>query len=473
MAGLTAGTARPAAGPAPAEPGAAALRLYGQLLGARSLDEAAHRLVAELAGLLNAQRVAVGLRQRGRTRLVAVSNLDDRRPGAALPASLIATLDEAIDQARPMLDPAPPGAPDAIRLAHAALRRAAGPGSSVLTVPLGQDGEPLGAVCLERHLQSPFGLHDAAQAGALLALAVPLLALLARAEEPLWRRSARQAAAAWQRLREPERRGRRRLLAAAALVLAGLAAWPLPQPVAGRARIEGAQHRVLVAPTDGFIAVAHARPGDRVARDAPLIELMAQDLALERQRWASQLDQHESAHAAALAKADRAQAAQASARIAEAQAQLALLDGQLGRSRLAAPFDGVVIEGDFSRSVGAPVRQGDPLLTLAEDGRYRVIVDIDETDIARVQPGQDGRLRLSGGDWDGHALQVERVAALARPVEGRNVFEVEARFTEAVPGLRPGLLGRAEIVVGQRPPLWAWARLAADRLRLAWWRWLG
>lgn len=459
--------------PAPGAEPAAALQLYGHLLGAHSLDEAAHRLAAELARLLQAQRVSVGLRVHGRTRLAAVSNLDERPAGATLPALITGAMDEAIDQALPMLEPPPPGAPDGIRLAHGALRRAAGPGSSVLTVPLGQHGMALGAVCLERHGQSPFLLRDAARAAPLLALAVPLLALQARAEEAWWRRTARRVAEAVQQLRQPQRRGARRALAAAAVVLAALATWPLPQPVAGRARIEGAQQRVLAAPTDGFIAAAHARPGDRVARGAPLIELMAQDLELERQRWASQLAQHENAHAAALAKADRAQAALAITRAAEAQAQLALLEGQLGRSRLTAPFDGVVIEGDFSRAVGAPVRQGDALLTLAEDGRWRVIVEVDETEIARVQPGQAGRLRLSGGDWAGHPVQVARVAALARAVDGRNVFEVEARLAEAVPGLRPGLLGRAEIVVGHRPPLWQWARRAADRLRLAWWRWLG
>ena len=474
-AAATPSTATPAdvAATAAAAASAAALQLYGHLLGARSLDEAAHRLAAELARLLNAQRVSVGLRQRGRTRLVAVTNLDERRASAELPTLIIGAMDEAIDQALPVLEPAPPGAPDGIRLAHSRLRRAAGSGSSLLTVPLGQDGQPLGAVCIERHGPAPFGLRHAAQAGPLLALAVPLLALLGRAEEAWWRRSARRAAEALRDWRKPERRTARLLLAASAALLLALAAWPLPQPVAGRARIEGAQQRVLAAPTDGFIAVAHARPGDRVARGAPLIELMAQDLELERQRWASQLAQHENAHAAALAKADRGQAALAITRVAEAQAQLALLEGQLGRSRLTAPFDGVVIEGDFSRSVGAPVRQGDALLTLAEDGRYRVVVDIDETEIARVQPGQAGRLRLSGGDWSGLAVQVDRVAALARVVEGRNVFEVEARLTEAATGLRPGLLGRAEIVVGHRPPLWHWAGRAADRMRLAWWHWLG
>jgi len=39
--------------------------------------------------------------------------------------------------------------------------------------------------------------------------------------------------------------------------------------------------------------------------------------------------------------------------------------------------------------------------------------------------------------------------------------------------LRPGLLGRAELVVGRMPPLWAWTRHALARIRVSWWSWLG
>ncbi len=255
------------------------------------------------------------------------------------------------------------------------------------------------------------------------------------------------------------------------LVLA-VALLPLSHQVGGRARLEGALQRVLAAPSDGFVKAAHVRPGDRVAAGAPLLDLLEDDLQLERARWASQRAQHENAYAAAMAGSDRVGAATAMARVAEAQSQLALVDDRLGRGRLVAPFAGVVIAGDLSQSIGAPVRQGDTLVTLASGEGYRVIVEVDEVDIARVQPGQAGRLSLSALPWQGEDIVVERIAPMARAVEGRNVFEVEARLASPGPALRPGLLGRAELVVGQRPPLWVWLGRAADRLRLAWWAWL-
>ncbi|MDP3083215.1 MAG: HlyD family efflux transporter periplasmic adaptor subunit, partial [Rubrivivax sp.] len=274
-------------------------------------------------------------------------------------------------------------------------------------------------------------------------------------------------------LRQPQRRTLRRWLAGGALALAFLALAPLQSHVSGRARVEGAEQRVLAAPADGFVKTAHVRPGDRVKAGDPLVDLLDADLRLERERWSNQLAQHENAYAAAMAKADRVGTATSMARIGEAQAQLALVDEQLGRGRLSAPFDALVIQGDLAQSIGAPVRQGDTLLTLATTGRYRVIVEIDETDIARVQPGAQGHLALSSLPWAREALVVERVAPLAKAVDGRNVFEVEARLLAPPAELRPGLLGRAEFGVGRMPPLWAWSRHALERVRLAYWTWLG
>jgi len=120
------------------------------------------------------------------------------------------------------------------------------------------------------------------------------------------------------------------------------------------------------------------------------------------------------------------------------------------------------------------VRQGATQETLATTDAFRVIVDIDETDIARVQPGQSGQLVVSSLPWEHQALVVERITPLAKAVEGRNVFEVQTRLAHSAPEqLRPGLLGRADLVVGRMPPLWAWSRQVMARVRLAWWAWQG
>lgn len=450
-----------------------ALTLYAALLDADTIAIGAQRLAAVLAIQGHFDRVSVGLHEGGRTRLIATSQLDASQLPAELEALILGAMDEALDAGLTLACPAPDPESPAPQFEQGQLQRHVG--GAVATVPLGVRGARLAAVCVERHrtVGDPAWPADAlARLEQQLVLAAPALRWLQAGTEPGWRRLRRDALRGWAALRQPDRRARRQLLAAAALAFAFVALVPLDDPVAGRARIEGAEQRVLSAPTDGFIKTAHVRPGDRVAAGAPLLDLLEADLRLEHDRWRSQLTQHENAYAAAMAGADRVAAATSVARIGEAQAQLALIDAQLTRSRLTAPFDGVVIDGDLSQSIGAPVRQGDTLLTLATTGRQRVIVQVDETDIARVTPGQPGHLSVSSLPWQRDALVIERIAPLAKAVDGRNVFEVEARLSAPRADLRPGLLGRADIVTGRAPLLWAWARHSLLRLRVALWAWL-
>ena len=453
---------------------AAALRLYAQVLAAADLADAAHRLVATLARDLQLSRATLGLHEAGQTSLLASSHLDLTLPQGELRQRLIGAMDEAIEQAQslawPPAEADPPDAGSAVQMELCSLQQ--GQGGAVAVLPLGHDGLAFAALCVERERGPAFSRAELAQLEALMSLALPALRWMHHGAQPWHRKAwadARRAAAGWRR---PERRARRRLLAAGLLAVAFVALAPLEHTVSGRARVEGAEQRVLAAPTDGFVGAAHVRPGDRVKAGAPLVDLLEGDLRLERERWGSQLAQHENAYAAAMARADRTLAAVSLARADEAQSQLALVDGQLARGRVVAPFDALVIQGDLSQSTGAPVRQGDTLITLATLDRHRVIVEIDETDIARVQPGQAGRLSLSSLPWGGEAVVVERVGPLAKAVEGRNVFEVQARLLAPSAALRPGLLGRAALTVDRTPPLWVWLRHAANRLRVVWWSWV-
>ena len=231
--------------------------------------------------------------------------------------------------------------------------------------------------------------------------------------------------------------------------------------------------RVLVAPADGFLRQVHARPGQVVKAGQVLVELADQDLLLEQQRWQSALAQHDNAYAAANAHADRAQQVIHQLRAAEAQAQLDLVQLRLDRGRIDAPFDALVVQGDLSQQLGAPLSQGAELMTLAPQGQFRVIVDIDERDIAAVAVGQAGTLALSALPWDTQPIRVTRITPMATALEGRNVFEVEAELKAPGSALRPGLQGSAHIVVGQRSGLASLSQRLVDGLRLALWEWWG
>jgi len=426
-----------------------------------------------LAQRLGASQAVLAWHERGHTHIA-----EHWAPGLALTPSLDTLITDALDEATDegqclYAGPAQRQGTSGInRALSAALLALQGAGGEAMSLPLPAADVPLGALLMAWSPGKP-APHDAA---ATLAQAVctmaPLLSMQRLAQRP-WHWHARQAAQAqWQRWRHPPdaktRRWRLALLTAAALLLA----MPWPHKLGGQARIEGLQQRVLSAPTDGFIKATHALPGDHVKQGAVLLDLAEQELKLERERWLSQASQFDNAYAAAMTRGDRAEASISLSKLEEAQAQLSLVDQQLQRAQLKAPFDGVVIQGDLSQSIGAPVKQGDALMTVASEQGHRLIIDIDEGDIGIVKTGQQGTMALSALPWQTLSFTVRRITPQATARDGRNVYEVEAAFDEALPpGTRPGLMGPAKVQVGHSPLAWSWVRPLIDKARLWLWAW--
>jgi multidrug efflux pump subunit AcrA (membrane-fusion protein) len=146
-----------------------------------------------------------------------------------------------------------------------------------------------------------------------------------------------------------------------------------------------------------------------------------------------------------------------------------LLDEQLRRSRLSAPFDGLIVSGDLSQSVGGAVRKGDTLFEVTPLAGYRVVVQVDESEIASVAAGQKGTLLLAAITSQSFPITVTAVTPVAKAQDGRNAFRVEAALEGPMERLRPGMEGIAKIETGQRNLVWIWTHRSTNWLRLKLW----
>jgi RND family efflux transporter MFP subunit len=236
--------------------------------------------------------------------------------------------------------------------------------------------------------------------------------------------------------------------------------------------MEAAVKRAAVAPFNGYLKGAPVRAGDVVRKGQVLATLDDRELVLERLKWQSQEEQYAQQRAQALAGRNAAQIAIASAQMAQARAQMALLDEQLARTRVLAEFDGVVVTGDLSDSLGSPVERGKVLFEVAPLDAYRVVLQVDERDIADVRVGQRGQILLSAAPHTPIPFTVENITPVSTAREGRNYFRVEARLAETPERLRPGLEGVGKIEVERRLLVWVWTRQVIDWLRLQLWTWL-
>lgn len=168
--------------------------------------------------------------------------------------------------------------------------------------------------------------------------------------------------------------------------------------VVAPARAAGLGQQVLAAPMDGCIAQATLQPGARVQAGQVLLTLQDQDLQLEQARGAAEVSQLDNKFCEDPTTDDATQNVRAHRRLAQGQAQLDLVLHPLERTRLRAPFDGVLLAGEHTPARGAPVKRGETLLTLAPALRWRIVAEVDEQDIAPVREQQRGQVVLAAGD---------------------------------------------------------------------------
>jgi multidrug resistance efflux pump len=231
--------------------------------------------------------------------------------------------------------------------------------------------------------------------------------------------------------------------------------------------------RAAVAPFDGFLRDAPARAGDTVRAGQLLARLEDRELKLERVRWETELDMAQRKEREAMAQSDRVSQRLAAAQANQARAQLDLTLSKLARVELVAPFDAVVVKGDLSQQLGAPLEMGKVLFELAPLASWRVMLKVDERDIARVVQGQVGELVLTGAPGQLWQFTVKSVTPVSVVEDGRNYFRAEAQLAGTAPGtaLRPNMEGVAKVVVGERSLLWVWTHRFTDWVRSAWWQW--
>jgi multidrug resistance efflux pump len=211
------------------------------------------------------------------------------------------------------------------------------------------------------------------------------------------------------------------------------------------------------------------RAGDTFVKSQVLSRLDNRELTLEHARLVSEREQLARKHRQALNAQDRSAMVVLAAQISQVDAQIALVKDKLARATLVAPFDGLIVSGDLSQLLGAPVEQGKVLFQVAPLDAYRAILEVDERDISFVANDQKGELVVSGIPHQHMDFSVQRITPVSTTREGRNYFRVEARLEGSFDRLRPGMEGVGKIATQQRKLIWIWTHSLVDWLRI--WAW--
>ncbi len=220
---------------------------------------------------------------------------------------------------------------------------------------------------------------------------------------------------------------------------------PISQLYSTSATLRAKKRATVIARTRGVIRELRVEEGMRVSEGQILavLEDDEQRIAAERARTAAEVAASELERQAGLldqglVSEDVYERLRRDAVDARHAAELAELE--LSRTRIRAPFSGVVLTRHLD--VGATVSDGTAVYDLADVDPLEADVNIPERHVTRLQPGQSVRLTADASDTSVDA-RIERIAPSVDPATGTVKVTVAVA---AGAGLRPGAFVRVDIV---------------------------
>jgi len=444
--------------------------LLASVLAEERLSDASMIFVTEMATLLKCDRVTLGFVKKSHVRVEAISHSASFGKQMNLVRFICGAMEEAILQRSELIYPLPVKAKVLVTREHEELSRQQS-GEAILTIPLHAHERYYGALTLERQADMPFQEEEVKICRGIFALVAPILEAKRQNDRWLMLKVADSLQKQAERFFGYGYIGRKLAVVLVIAVVVFLSKATGDYRLTATTILEPLLRRSIVCPFNGYVKDAAVRSGDLVAKGAVLCSLDARDLNLERGRWQNQQTQYQRQRQEAIATNDRAKANIIASQLDQATAQLDLVQSQLRRTSLAAPFDGIVVSGDLSQRIDGTVEQGEVLFELAPLNSYRVILQVDEYRIAEVRTGQRGILVLPALMDRNFEFEIEKITPISSQKEGKNYFRVEAKLLQSIDALRPGMEGIGKVSVDRRRLIVIWTRDLLDWVRMKVWYW--
>ncbi|HEU4401869.1 MAG TPA: efflux RND transporter periplasmic adaptor subunit [Candidatus Polarisedimenticolia bacterium] len=273
--------------------------------------------------------------------------------------------------------------------------------------------------------------------------------------------------------------------------MAKVARQDLQAKVTANGKVQAQKKVDISATIPGQVTHLAVKEGDRVTRGQFLLQIdpinpralarsaQASVAALERQLESARASlaqadadrrrAEENWHARILSEADlqrartafetaQAEVAAAEQRVAQAGAQLEGARDQLTKTEVRAPMDGVVtakrIEEGEVAVIGIQNSPGTVLLTISDMSVVETELEVDESSIPSVKPGQEARVRIDAypnRTFEGAVTEVGSSPLLRTNTTDQSIkFKVKAQIKDPPADVKPGLSVQADILTGFR-----------------------
>lgn len=145
---------------------------------------------------------------------------------------------------------------------------------------------------------------------------------------------------------------------------------------------------ILRASSDGFVKAIHVADGQQVTEGTLLLELENRQLETEVTVLETELDECQIQQRKALQAKELARYQSEQERARSIEEKLIEKRKQLAELRVFAPFEGVVLQRNLDFMSGCFLKQGEPLLTIAESSSLEIILSVEQDDFSGMQEGR-------------------------------------------------------------------------------------
>jgi len=472
------------------------LQLATAVATAEGFESAAMNLCNELATRSNAVRVSLGWVKGRNIKVKALSHTEQFDKKQELVVQLEKAMEECLDQDQVVqYDPSPSGQnSENVTRAHQALSRAQG-GHAVLSLPLRRREEVLGVVTLEFLPTQPLPAQVAQGLGVAVELLAPQLYDRFTNDRWLITKAGISTREVAKKAIGPKHMLAKLIIAASILGIMVIMNWVPFVDLRWMYRVTAPftfvpqVKQVVSAPFEGLISDIgeingeRVRPGVVVKEGDVLLKLDTRELQTKLfgilQRVRELQGQVRKAQEDDKATEEQIYAAQ----LKQAEAERDLLQYQISRATIVAPFDGVVLKGELEDKINAPVKEGDVLLEVGPLRDLKVELNVNERDIQFIKDGRDdknqplpddkkqkGMLATTSSPSEKFGFKVDRIVPMGEAKEGANGFKVYATLdAPSQPEWRPGMQGESRLDVEKKPLAWVWTHRLIDFVRLKLW----
>ena len=433
----------------------------------KSFKAAAMAMCNELASRIGCERVSLGWLKSGYIKLAAISHVDDFDKKSEAVSQLEAVMEEALDQDTEIVVPIPEGDTSVVR--DHLLYVKAQDIENICSVPLRLEGNVQAVLTCERS-----GREFSAIEQRLLRVTadqtVRRLSDLSYYDKGFFKRAASKMQDIFGKVLGYRHTWAKVIAVAVALFMGIFCFVKVPYRVEAPVIIRTDKVSYITVPFAGHIDQVFVRVGDAVKKGQALLQLDRRDLLLEQASSMAEKNRYDREFEKARAADKLADMRIAKAMRDQASVRLDLVNYRLEQSVIRSLFDGIVVEGDLMERIGAPVQQGDALLTIAQTSDLYAELEVDEADVHHIREAVNGQIALASRPQDIFEIDIVQVEPAAVVRDKGNIFIVRSKFADAESWWRPGMTGIGKINSGKRTLLWIFTHKTVDFLRMRlWW----